>query len=486
MPRPDLFSRLRDHLGRDVGERLRVVDPLLGGSAEVVIDPGEPGGSNETTRLTFHVPHDNTMVSLGKPSSDWRADEGITARTDNHIVFEIAEDVKTFVSLGKPSPFGKLMGLHGFGPPVSSGYSMVTEGWGWSESKESNVVLSRDKDAIVASHGPRALLMATDGLTEMHAAKGINVATPASVAIVAHEGITPPVLTYKETVADSIPEEIGDLWAGVSGFYSKYTDAAVNAVAAVLPGLTLVGTKKGSPDWLVGERSIDGVMIGAFNFLVGLGAGKWLGTGSNFGATAQESADVYGGRSASLFGGVAAGVGSMGFSSMFGTTAGVTGILGLGLVGVNAAELASGRDAAVRSFGSATVAGRKSVQVESSTGWVAVGSKVQTQVTSSGKTAVYGADYASITAGHGEGHGATFEPGSAFVGHVTKTNALGGAKPDDKRGLSIEKSTLKAKMGKSELVLKKNGQVEIQATSAVAFKVSRTSLEVTSAKILLG
>ncbi len=323
-----------------------IQDPNLQHTIE--IDYAHPvcgGPTQDPNRYTIHVPTDETVFSLGKGSPARIKDDGITGRTKKHIHFHVKEEDKTFVTMGGPSLDAGVCSWTGDGiAAVNEGYSMVTVGLAWHESKETHTITSADAAIHMKAPGAEGdIVIQSDQKAVFAFGKEVMLAAKDAISIGAHAAAAPSDIDYKQTFTN---QWTPNRFAKVGSLLATAGEIATGIIAIIKSQRkTQRFGKKNEPGFVEGKAAspvkcaVDSALsastiiraIGEFKGTevkqsVGISADNFVGITAGLGATmyGHYSSAIISTGQAEVLGGVSALVKALGWTEITGTMTALT------------------------------------------------------------------------------------------------------------------------------------------------------------------
>ena len=389
--------------------------------------PPAAAPTHDPNRYTLHVPTDRAVLSLGKASSAWINDTGITAKTDTHIHWHTADKpAPTMVLLGGPSTTafeGYRDNACGSNTGSNHGFMAVTAGHAFIDAKEQFFVTAREKDLILRAVAEKFAVVQSDkGCAEVNAKESVTVHGGSGVAISASD-FAPHTMNYMQEL----------------GREGQEHSPPVRRQASHEGSRRLAGRRR--PDrWLYedvagsrksGEKGFAAQPAwGQVKYIVD--ALKAIATVKRFLSrndpgqvkiSAASDASMAGGRAASIYGLQSASVTSLISATLIGMTAGVKGFAYASLFGgLDASVKAYGTASLVSDRGQVKVSSKSKTQVVSKDGSVqvtALGAAGDVQLNSNnGNAYVHGLQMAYLGAGPGAGFGLKVTDSELHLGQI--------------------------------------------------------------------
>jgi hypothetical protein len=457
--------------------------------------PASPtGGPN---RLTFFVPTEHTILSLGQGCSERINDYGLTGSSDRHVHFQVTSDVATVVSLGDPATSCCNSNFHGDNliSELSYGYAMLTAGNAWHEAQGWHTVMSVTKDAAIVAEaaGRRAVLQATNGIVDINAAQHVSIATD-GVSICAKPG-----LLYENPNYDTD-------WTGTAG---KSTVAQFGRAAAMVGDAIMVlsdyvfGFKKnfmkgedGKRGWKTDDAHVaDAVKWALDGAKQVLAAGKMKKlfsedpsappSGGSVKVSAANDVGIVAGGHASLFGQMTVGVSSALSASLFSILlTSVKGLVFAGLSGAYASvkgirQVKIGADAGKVAIGAAT-----DVAIDAH-GNVRVTAKRTVQLNADKGVYVHGQSSATVSAGPGDGFSLFVAPDTLQIGRASQVHQFDATKNQQGEIIEFKKDTHIDVVFKDTSVFLQQSLLKLESPEIKLLAKSGGNVTVNGAKILL-
>jgi hypothetical protein len=370
-----------------------ILDPNLQHTIE--IDYAHPvcgGPTQDPNRYTIHVPTDETVLSLGKGSEAQNRikDDGITGRTKKHIHFHVKEEDKTFVTMGGPSLDAGVCSWTGDGIAAENeGYSMVTDGHAWHESKETQTITSADAAIHLKAPGAEGdIVVQSDQAAVFAFGKEIGIAAKESVSIGAHAAAAASDIGYKQTFTNQWwPNRLSK----VGSFIATAGEIGTGILAIIRAQKKQKRAgEKGKPGFEEGKASsnvkaaVDSALslstiirAGAeFNGTevkqsVGISADNFIGITAGIGATmyGQASSAIISVGQAEVLGGVSALVKALGWTEITGTQTALTALRNVEVAATNGEiEMSAKTEVKISSYtDEVLITAEKNVQLVSNT-----------------------------------------------------------------------------------------------------------------------
>lgn len=295
-------------------------DPNLGAAfeSEAEATPVAPTTTGPQ-RLTFLIPHEDTVVSFGQEvaprgtTSFSGIDTGLGGHTASHIDFQAVAGPATTVSIGAPVTRSPAFTRDAV-PTVVTGYGMATEGIAYHEAKLQHYCVSMNGDVIVrAASAKPAVLNAPAAMTECNAGTDVSIygkrnvrlsggvwapATPARDA----DWVTSGYSSTGGALAQMAGTVLG-IFGGMQGVVGALTavvkkglDKAPGSSTTPQPSGKLVGCAAGA----AGGVALSHIGIGAYG-----SSNATISAGINAGLWANAVVGVVGGLVGGLFGATA-------------------------------------------------------------------------------------------------------------------------------------------------------------------------------------
>jgi hypothetical protein len=482
----------------EVDEHPRVTEPNeQDDETEAAEAPAVATATNDPNRYTIYVPTDHTTLSLGQAGS-WIPDQGITGKTDNHfhmfVVGTTAPTDNTIMTLGAPATAHSIDAHVGNLTQAIHGYSLVTSGNAWHDSKLQQVVMSREADLTLCStgEGKAVGIQADAGKVLVFGKETVTLGSPQGIKIGAHPDTTPENIGYEGSWSSNLADNLGAKAGSSITTLGEIATSAIALYAGFAPSAKL--GKEGEAGWKDSPLPSAGkvlVDLKLFQSTVVRGAMEIAGCEpkGSVSVSGQKFVSVTAGIGATMYGSVASSVVSLAQAQLLGGASAV-------VKGLLWTEIASGLLTALTSIKNIEIAASKGeigmtakteVYISSQTDAVIITGKTASQMTSDGEVFMHGGKAAYLGAGPDGGFGFGVEIKAAEL-------VLGKASSPDKfkspgfvadNQIAIKDGGIELKVGKTEVALAKDA-LEMKA-SKIELKVSGVGMEITSSgKILVG
>lgn len=443
--------------------------------------------TNDPNRYTVHVPFDLTTLSLGKESSRWIKDPGITGRTKHHIHFHTTEEPKTMVSLGGPAANEGFDGFDGGVIKKNAGFSMVTDGNAWLDAKKQVYVVSRTEDVIIRTHAAKTAALHSDlGDVSIAAKKKVSMGTVGDIWIGADIAGHVEDKKFEKVIDGEVGKWIANksaktLLTAVDTYYSA---AAVFAKAADVEKKSKDGVSgwELEDNWSKAKFIVDLVKVSS---TISRYATEFTSEGK-VSIMASTFAGMTGNIAASVFGNLSASLTSLLSASVLGGTASVKGILWTSIWSGVQTSIKSIKDVEVKAEkGKVKITGKKETEIIAQDGPMKVTGEKEVYVSSATKcVVVHAPKVVAIAAGDANGFGLRAEADWVFVGKMsTPKNFVGMGKEPQ---LGIEFTNDKVEMRKESSGLTLDGSLALLESPEIKLHAKDSNVTVNGAKILLG
>lgn len=443
--------------------------------------------TSDPNRYTVHVPFDLTTLSLGKESSRWIKDPGITGRTKHHIHFHTTEEPKTMVSLGGPAAHEGFDGFDGGVIKKNAGFSMVTDGNAWLDAKKQVYVVSRTEDVIIRTHAAKTAALHSDlGDVSIAAKKKVSMGTVGDIWIGADIAGHVEDKKFEKVIDGEVGKWIANksaktLLTAVDTYYSA---AAVFAKAADVEKKSKDGVSgwELEDNWSKAKFIVDLVKVSS---TISRYATEFTSEGK-VSIMASTFAGMTGNIAASVFGNLSASLTSLLSASVLGGTASVKGILWTSIWSGVQTSIKSIKDVEVKAEkGKVKITGKKETEIIAQDGPMKVTGEKEVYVSSATKcVVVHAPKVVAIAAGDANGFGLRAEADWVFVGKMsTPKNFVGMGKEPQ---LGIEFTNDKVEMRKESSGLTLDGSLALLESPEIKLHAKDSNVTVNGAKILLG
>ncbi|MEZ4293793.1 MAG: hypothetical protein R3B70_02370 [Polyangiaceae bacterium] len=444
--------------------------------------------TNEPNRYTVHVPFDLTTLSLGKESSRWIRDPGITGRTKNHVHFHATEDPKTMVSLGGPAANEGFDGFDGDVIKRNRGFSMVTDGNAWMDANKQFYVVSRTEDVIIRAHAAEktAALHSDMGSVSIAAKKKVSVGSAGDIWIGADLEGHVEDKKFEKVIDSEVGKWIANktvktLMTSVDTYFSA---AAVFAKAADVEKKSKDGVSGWDleDNWSKAKFLVDVFKVAS---TIGRYATEFTSEGK-VSIMATTFAGMTGNIAASVFGNLSASLSSAVSASVLGGTASLKGILWTSVWSGVQTSIKSIKDVEMKAEkGKAKVTGKKETEIVAQDGPLKLTGEKEVQVSSATKSVVVHAPkVVAIAAGDSNGFGLRAEGDWVFVGKVSTPKNFVGMGKEPQLGLEITNDKVEMRKEQSGLTL--DGSLALLESPEIKLHAKNSNVTVNGAKILLG
>lgn len=443
--------------------------------------------TNDPNRYTVHVPFDQTTLSLGKESSKWIKDPGITGRTLHHIHFHTTETPKTMVSLGGAA---KNEGFDGFDGGVikkNEGFSMVTDGNAWMDAKKQFYVVSRTEDVVIRTHAAKTAALHSDlGDVSIAAKKKVSVGSAGDIWIGADIEGHVEDKKFEKVIESEVGKWIANksMKTLLTAVDTYFAGAAVFQKAADVEKKSKDGVSGWDleSNWSKAKFIVDLMKVSS---TIARYATEFTSEGK-VSIVASTFAGMTGNIAASVFGNLSASLTSALSASVLGGTASLKGILWTSVWSGVQTSIKSIKDVEVKAEkGKVKITGKEETEIIAQDGPMRVTGEKEVYVSSASKcVVVHAPKVVAIAAGDENGFGLRAEDDWVFVGKVsTPKNFVGlGKEPM----LGIEFTNDKVEMRKESSGLTLDGDLAYLESPEIKLNAKSSNVTVNGAKILLG
>lgn len=463
-------------------------DPDLLGQIQPNYDTVEcapPTG--DPNRYTVHVPFDLTTLSLGKESSRWIKDPGITGRTKHHIHFHTTEEPKTMVSLGGPAANEGFDGFGGGVIKINNGFSMVTDGNAWLDAKKQFYIVSRTEDVIIRTHAAKTAALHSDlGDVSIAAKKKVSIGSAGDIWIGAD---------LEGHVEDKKFEKVIDSEVG-KWIANKTVKTLLTAVdtyfAAEAVFVKAADVEKKSKDgvsgwdtesnWSKAKFIVDMAKVSS---TIARYATEFTSEGK-VSIMATTFAGMTGNVAASVFGNLSASLSSLVSASVLGGTASVKGILWTSVWSGVQTSIKSIKDVEVKAEkGKVKISGKTDTEIATQDGPLKLTGNTDVRLSSATtNVVVHAPKVVTIGAGDANGYGMRAEGDWMFVGKMSSPkNFMGMAKEPDS-GLEITPDHIEMRQKESALTLE--GSFALVEAPEIKLRAKDRNVTIDGNKILIG
>jgi hypothetical protein len=443
--------------------------------------------TNEPNRYTVHVPFDLTTLSLGKESSRWIKDPGITGRTKHHVHFHTTETPKTMISLGGPAANEGFEGFDGDVIKRNNGFSMVTDGNAWLDAKNQFYIVSRTSDVIIRTHAAKTAALHSDlGDVSIAAKKKVSIGTVGDIWIGADLGGSVEDKKFEKYMDSEVGKWIANksaktLLTAVDAYYSA---AAVFQKAADVEKKSKDGVSgwELEDNWSKAKFIIDVLKVAS---TVSRYATEFTSEGK-VSIMASTFAGMTGNIAASVYGNLSASLTSLLSASVLGGTASLKGVLWTSVWSGVQTSIKSIKDVEVKAEkGKVKITGKKETEVVAQDGPLKLTGEKEVQISSATKSVIVQApQVVAIAAGDANGFGLRAEADWVFVGKMsTPKNFVGMGKEPQ---LGIEFTNDKVEVRKEQSGLTLDGSLALLESPEIKLHAKNSNVTVNGAKILLG
>lgn len=463
-------------------------DPDLLGQVQPNYDMVEcapPTG--DPNRYTVYVPFDLTTFSLGKESSRWIRDPGITGRTQHHVHFHTTETPKTMISLGGPAAHEGFAGFDGDVIKRNGGFSMVTDGNAWLDAKKQFYVVSRTEDVIIRTAAAKTAALHSDlGDVSIAAKKKVSIGTAGDIWIGADTDGHVEDKKF-EKVVDS---EVGK-WIANKTVKTMLT-AVDTYFAAEAVFLKAADVEKKSKDGVSGWDTETNWSKAKFIVDLGKVASTIARYATEFTLEGKVSimatsfAGMTGNVAASVFGNLSASLTSLVSASVLGGSASMKGILWTSVWSGVQTSIKSIKDVEIKAEkGKLKASGKTDAEVVCQSGPLKLTGDTDVRLSSATTSVVVHAPkVASIAAGDGNGYGVRAEPEWIFVGKMSSPKNFMGMSKDPDSGLEITPDKIEIRQKQSAITF--DGSLALLEAPEIKLHAKDSNVTINGAKILIG
>jgi hypothetical protein len=474
----------------EVASECSVTDPRDADQEEDAAEaPQTANATTDPNRYTIYVPVDQTVFSLGKGSSTWIKDDGITGKTKKHIHFEVKEEDKTIVVLGGPALDSGLCGWEGDSIAAQNkGYAMVTDGFAWHEAKEQHVILCSEGDVMVRTSGESkfAGVQSDSGKVLVFGGEAVTLGSPAGVTIGATPGVTPVDLKHEGGFLDQWTPNYG---AKIGSFLATVGEVGTG-IAALVGSLRKAERygESGKPGFVETRAASAVKMVADMALTLSTMAraviefrGKEMA--GSVGITGQNFVGITAGVGASMYGQVASAVVSAGQAELLGgVSALVKGLLWTEIAGgIGTALTALGNIEIAATKGEIEIAAKKEVKISAYEEHVLITAKGNAQLVSNTEHAmVWGKESAFLGA---KGYAVEAKEDVLTLGKATAPENFKAPAIDNNCIIEMKDAAIMVKRGDSMLRLKTDGA--LLKGSKVNLHAESQNVQINGQKILL-